>query len=85
MKVWVTKYALTKGILLVSGVSRTGAADAWFLEDKNRKYHPPKSWFPEENFEEAKKKAEAMKEKKIQSLKRQIKKLEALQFTKPEE
>ena len=78
MKVYITKYALTAGII---------EADAEILKgdmilingDWNRCFHGEgKDWH--RTFEEAYKKAEQMRIKKIASLKKQLSKYEKMRF-----
>lgn len=80
MKVWITKYALTDGIICVEGKEMFGGI---WTKDENvclggnhfferTEYHETK--------ESAIEKAEEMRQKKIESLKKQIKKLEEMRF-----
>lgn len=77
MKVWITKYALTKGIIEADGVHTTqgvyiansGLNTDWFYGS---------DWHS--NKQSAIKKAEEMCQKKIESLKSQIKKFEEMRF-----
>ena len=66
MKVWITKYALTRGIIEIHNLNDcySGKRYRWIHLDK----------------ESAIKKAEEMRQKKITSLKKQIKKLEEMRF-----
>lgn len=85
MKVWITKYALTRGIEEITSddVSR-------MLIEKNGDLvmHRKSGMFPAryntDNYsldkESAIKKAEEMRKKKIESLKKQIDKLERIRF-----
>lgn len=72
---YVTKYCLTKGILLLSGeVTETGnlKVDGYYSVLNNTEF-----FFTEaEAIEDAKRR----KKKKIQSLKKQLKKMKALEF-----
>lgn len=77
MKVWITKYALTKGILIkeaeecdFNGMIK--AKYGSYYHGEGREWHRTK--------ESAIKKAEEMRQKKIQSLKNQIEKLEKMEF-----
>lgn len=80
MTVWVIKYALTHGIESIQ-VDRDG--DSKYVFERSRGfasniYTLGKDVF--ETEEEAKAAARLLRDKKIASLKRQIKKLEALEF-----
>lgn len=79
MKVWITKYALTKGILEKECEDRGNGA---VKEAENRfpiYYHREgDEWH--RTKESAIKKAEEMRQKKIASLKKQIEKLEKMRF-----
>lgn len=80
MKVWITKYALTKGII-ESEAKLTSKDSVSVMEfDPNLPMH----WFYKGDWhrtkEEAVKRAEEMRKKKIESLKKQIKKLEEMRF-----
>lgn len=85
MKVWITKYALTQGII------KSEAEDCGdrMIRVKNENgyfeyYHGEgKEWHKTE--ESAIEKAEQMRQKKIESLKKQIQKLEKMKFSKEEE
>lgn len=78
MKVWITQYALTSGIFEVDAEVK----DGWIV------YRRPKSNAPElargdewqPTYEKAMKRARAMRVKKLASLKKQIKRIEALKF-----
>lgn len=86
MKVWITKYALTKGIFEAEisddciDIDRSGN----MIQVKDGRfavyYHGKgKEW--NKNKESAIKMADEMRKKKIESLKKQIKKLENMKFT----
>ena len=84
MKVWITKYALTKGIIEAEAevcidADKTGnmiecrsAGREYCIHGEGRNWHKSK--------EGAVKKAEAMRKKKIETLKKEIEKLENLTF-----
>lgn len=79
MKVWITKYALTKGILEMkcvqsgdTSVREAGDPFPTYYHGEGNEWHRTK--------ESAIKKAEEMRQKKIDSLKKQIKKLEEMRF-----
>ena len=80
MKVWITKYALTKGIIEADG-ELTSSESVSIL---NRGLSLPTHWLYKGDWHSDKqsaiKKAEEMCQKKIESLKRQIKKLEEMRF-----
>ena len=80
MKVWITKYALSRGIIEADG-EFTGFDSVSIL---NRDLSLPTHWFYKGDWhsdkESAIKKAEEMRQKKISSLKKQIKKLEEMRF-----
>lgn len=78
MKVWITRYALTKGIVETEGE---------ILQDKSLKVTSGEyrgAWFWHKDFElteeDAKVRAEEMRMKKIDSLKKRILKLEKKKF-----
>ena len=79
MKVWITKYALTKGIIEADGepYGLEWVSASW---DNGYKCNDFKQgeWF--DTKERAIKKAEEMCQKKIENLKKQIKKLEEMRF-----
>ena len=79
MKVWITKYALTRGIfeMEVKSQSKDGTAvygKAWddCYRGEGKEWHRTK--------ESAIQKTEEMRQKKIDSLKKQIEKLERMKF-----
>lgn len=87
MKVWITKYALTQGIEEIDSnqVKEFKMTDAGYLcFRRNEKYsytielYSQKEWH--RTKESAIKKAEEMRQKKIESLKKQIKKFEEMRF-----
>ena len=78
MKAWITKYALTNGIIETEG--ETNILGNFLITEglyKNK-------WFSSDdcfaNKESAIRKSEEMRQKKIESLKKQIKKLEGMRF-----
>ena len=85
MKVWITKYALTDGIIEaehVPGVAEDGKEYAFFIDENdqiNAHFYIP---YEELVFDKqsAIKKSEEMRQKKITSLKKQIEKLERMRF-----
>lgn len=82
MKIWVTKYALTKGILEaddgeICEIVPKGMIRSKCLGGGHTYFHKP-DWH--ESKEEADEQAEKMRLKKLESLKKQIKKLESLNF-----
>ena len=80
MKVWITKYALTDGIIendaeVCIDTDATGnmiVCDRVYFHGEGREWHRTK--------ESAIQKAEEMRQKKIASLKKQIEKLEGMKF-----
>lgn len=80
MKVWITKYALTKGIIEVDGE----LISSDFVSILNRGASLPTHWFYKGDWHSDKqsaiKKAEEMRQKKIESMKKQIQKLEEMRF-----
>lgn len=80
MKVWITKYALTKGIIEADG-ELTSFDSVSIL---NRGLSLPTHWFYKGDWhfdkQSAIKKAEEMRQNKIESMKKQIQKLERMRF-----
>lgn len=76
MKVYITKYALTTG-MFETEAEISSSCKTIIITEKNHFYHKP-DWH--ESYDEAIKKANDMKNKKITDLKKQIKKLENLTF-----
>lgn len=79
MKVWITKYALTKGILEKEcedcrddTVRETENSFPVYYHGEGKEWHRTK--------ESAIKRAEEMRQKKITRLKKQIEKLEGMRF-----
>ena len=79
MKVWITKYALTRGILEMEcaqfgdiSVKEVGNPFPTYYHGEGNEWHRTK--------ESAIRKAEEMRQKKIESLKKQIKKFEEMRF-----
>ena len=79
MKVWITKYALTNGIKEIEcedckngAVKETGNPLPTFYHGEDREWYRTK--------ESAIQKAEEMRQKEIDSLKKQIDKLERIRF-----
>lgn len=79
MKVWVTKYALTDGIIEADGepYGLEWFSASWDNGDKCNDFEQGE-WF--DTKERAIQKAEEMRQKKIASLKKQIEKLEGMMF-----
>lgn len=77
MKVWITKYALTKGIL---EKEVEGCGDGMVKESENHfpTYYHGTDWRKDKQSAIAK--AEEMRKKKIQSLKKKIEQLEKMKF-----
>lgn len=85
MKVWITKYALTRGIEEITSedVSRMFIKKNGDLVMYGESGMFPVSYSSDNYFldkESAVKKAEEMRQKKIESLKKQIEKLERMRF-----
>lgn len=79
MKVWITKYALTIGIIEINAeITEDGSAYDMgssfpaYYHGEDKEWHRTK--------ESAIARAEEMRQKKIESLKNQIEKLEVLKF-----
>ena len=80
MKVWITKYALTDGIIEADAEScgnSSIASVSWNNGTRCTKLYWGEYYLSKES---AIKKAEEMRQKKIESLKKQIKKLEEMRF-----
>lgn len=79
MKIWITKYALTQGIIEAEGEQ---CGFEWISAIWDNGYRcggfKQGEWF--NTKERAIKKAEEMRQEKIESLKKQIKKLEEMRF-----
>lgn len=84
MKVWITKYALTQGIIEAETNCNGWAEEIYAFWRKDNKNYS--GFFCKSNFDffsdkkSAIARAEAMRQKKIESLKKQINKLEAMKF-----
>ena len=80
MKVWITKYALTKGIIEADGELTSSDSVSILSRDLSLPTHwfYKGDWFSDK--ESAIQKAEEMRQKKIASLKKQIEKLERVRF-----
>lgn len=86
MKVWITKYALTRGILeldseTVEGFRVKGDSIYYFEQSGYPQGFHKGEWY--ENQQMAITKAEEMRQKKLASLKQQIEKLEKIVFEQP--
>lgn len=84
MKFYITKYALTQGIIEVDGgsVREVAIKDGRLLFRDKKSYtqvYCAGEWYTEKGMAVAD--AEHRKQKKIASLKKQISKLEAMQFS----
>ena len=84
IKVWISKYALTQGIFEIEAEICEGSMTGMVADINNRTfglYHGEgREWH--KTKEEASKRAEKMRLKKIASLKKQIEKLEKMDFNK---
>ena len=79
MKVWITKYALTTGIYEIEAeITENGSAYDMHASLPTFYHKEGKDWH--RTKESAIKKAEEMRQKKIESLKKQIEKLEEMRF-----
>ena len=82
---YVTKYALTQGIIPVKGtITDKGVLkvrDSSFQNRTHTSFLPSKTWV--ETWEEAVEEAERLREKKILSLEKQLLKLKMLEWEKP--
>lgn len=79
MKVWITKYALTRGILCKDARECTDADMVETIEEWPGYFHGEgRDWH--RTIESAVAKAEEMRNKKIHSLRKQIKRLENMKF-----
>ena len=76
---WITKYAMTSGIHRRSGIITDVGA---LYDTKTSEYFTAREIF--NTFAEAKSHAELMRKKKLLSLKKQIKRIEAIVFTEEE-
>lgn len=81
MKVWITKYALTLGIIEADAESTQSVGMIKLVGGRIHDYYhgDGKEWHP--TREGAVRKAEEMRLKKIQSLQKQISRLTKLKFT----
>lgn len=79
MTVWISKYALTKGIFQLEVKSTSEDGNAVYGKGWEDAYHGKgKEWH--ETKEQAVIRAEEMRKKKIASLQKQISRLEKLKF-----
>jgi hypothetical protein len=78
MRVYITKYALTGGIKLVWGELFAEGRAVKYGKHFESAFGEGRQWH--RTFEEAKKRAEEMREAKIASLRKAIAKLEKLEF-----
>jgi hypothetical protein len=80
MKVWITKHALTSGILIFDNASTVeGQPDKIFVPlSKGGGYFKKDEWYTEE--EKAIEKARSMQDKRLDSLQKQMDKVSALSF-----
>lgn len=82
MKVWITKYALTKGIYEVAVINSQDDENSVGVYCPNLPYSHQRLYKPDwhETHEEAVARADEMRLKKIESLQKQINNLENLKF-----
>ena len=82
-RVWISKYALTKGVFAIDATSQPDIGNGRMVSDENSRYqtcYHGGDWHRTQ--EAALEQAEKMRKAKITSLKKQIVKLEALTFSK---
>ena len=82
MKVWITKYALTDGIIEAESDTQTQNKEkvfAFWNNDEFGIFYPSKGELFYDK-ESAIQKAEEMRQKEVESLKKKIKKLEEMRF-----
>lgn len=79
MKVYITKFALTQGILAVDAEINQGESMATYRPAGSFAIHAhgPDWW---ETPDEARRRAEVVRDKKVAALRKQIETLEALRF-----
>jgi len=87
-KVYITKYALTTGIMYRNGEISESRPDVVFIPGNQAEctygqYFHPNEWH--RTWESALKRAEEMRRRKIVSLNKQLTKLHDLKFVHPEE
>jgi len=78
MKVWITKYAITRGIVEAESTPIEGDAVVAKIPDQWENYFRKPYWH--ETKEAAIAQAETMRQKKIKSLEREIEKIKKLTF-----
>lgn len=79
MKVWISKYALSTGIFEMEVESVSEDGEAVYGKELFQSFHGKgKEWHEFE--EDAKRRAEEMRQKKISSLNKQIDKLQKMRF-----
>lgn len=79
MKIWITKYALTRGIIEAEIDMRIGESiTITWINKCPGTYFKPDEWF--ESKEDAIKKAEEMRKTEIEKLIKKIKRLEKKKF-----
>ena len=79
MKIWITKYALTRGIIEAEIDMRIGESiTITWINKCPGTYFKPGEWF--KSKEDAIKKAEEMRKTEIEKLTKKIKKLEKMRF-----
>jgi len=82
MTVWITKYALTKGI--IEAEAKKTSYDSVLINIKGLDLKLPTNWFYQGDWHTTKEaaivKAEEMRQKKIKNLRKQLEKLEEIRF-----
>ena len=79
MKIYVTRYALTKGIIEIDAEYVKGSYWGKLSKEHFADLYRPSEAF--EGFSDAQKAAESMRKKKIASIKKQLAKLEKMEFS----
>ncbi|MBK9497354.1 MAG: hypothetical protein IPO08_23100 [Xanthomonadales bacterium] len=84
MKVWITTYALSRGVLEVDGAERAGSNLDYvvyrrFARDRWRTFAKPGDWHTEK--ESALARVEEMRTKKIAAIEKQLEKLKTMKVT----
>jgi hypothetical protein len=79
MKIYITKYALTEGIIKIDADLVPGSTNMVFVKGANYDcYYHRDEWH--KTRAEANQRAETMRQRKIVSVKKQLEKLEATSF-----
>lgn len=81
MKVYITKYALTRGIMSVDGDVSGSSPDMFVVSGRPNQFFHKGEWF--EDWNAADRRAYDLQRAKIISLEKAIKKLKAMEFERP--